>query len=71
MANWTEEELASAEQEAQRIAAEMIDLRIDRVARGSISAPDDFSRIRQDSVIERNIPWLANWSGRLSEQTAE
>lgn len=71
MAEWTEEELASAEREAQRIAAEMIDLRIDRVARGSISAPDDFSRIRQDSVIERNIPWLTNWVGRRSEQTTE
>ncbi len=61
MANWTDGELDDAENRAREIAAEIIDLRIDRVDAGDAAMPSDYSRICQETVIDRNIPWLP-WS---------
>lgn len=64
IAKWTEGDLASAEETARQIAARIIDLQIDRVEPGQENRATEFARVCQDSVIDRSIPWLADWSGR-------
>ncbi len=63
-ATWTDEELLQAEQIARTIAADIIDLKIDRVTALNDDRASELGRICQDSVIDRNIPWLASWPGR-------
>lgn len=58
IADWEQGDLESAELRAREIAADIIDLRIDRVARGDEMRAAEFARICQDSVIDRSIPWL-------------
>lgn len=64
IADWSRDDLSSAEAKAREVAADIIDLKIDRVATGTQNRAVEFSRICQDSVIDRNIPWLADWQGR-------
>jgi RecB family exonuclease len=64
IANWSDAELQSAEEAAGRIAADILDLKIDRVEPGQENRATEFARVCQDSVIDRQIPWLADWSGR-------
>lgn len=65
-ATWTDDELLQAEQIARTIAADIIDLKIDRVTSLNDDRYSELARICQDSVIDRNIPWLADWTGRGS-----
>lgn len=64
IAKWTDADLASAEETAKQIAARIIDLQIERVEPGRENRATEFARVCQDSVIDRNVPWLAGWSGR-------
>lgn len=64
IADWELADLESAEQRAREVAAEILDLRIDRVAPGDAHRGDAMSRLCQESVIDRRIPWLTNWPGR-------
>lgn len=64
IAKWTAGDLASAEETAKQIAAHILDLRIDRVEPGQEHRSTEFARVCQDSVIDRNIPWLEDWGGR-------
>ncbi len=64
IASWELADLESAELKAMEIAADILDLRIDRVAPGEEQRATEFSRVCQDTVIDRNIPWLAQWKGR-------
>jgi ATP-dependent helicase/nuclease subunit B len=64
IAKWTDAELESADSTAREVAANIIDLRIDRVEPGQERRATEFARVCQDSVIDRNIPWLADWPGR-------
>ena len=63
-ATWTDTELLEAEQIARTVAADIIDLKIDRVTAMNDDRYSELARICQDSVIDRNIPWLASWPGR-------
>jgi RecB family exonuclease len=67
LARWTEEQLAEADQTARNIAAAILDLKIDQVASGREQPANEFSRVCQDTVIDRNIPWLETWSGRKTK----
>jgi hypothetical protein len=67
VAEWTDGELAEAENLARSVAADIIDLKIDRVESMNDSRASELSRICQDTVIDRNIPWLASWPGRGGE----
>ncbi len=64
IAKWTEGDLASAEETAKQIAAKILDLQIDRVEPGQENRATEFARVCQDSVIDRSLPWLADWTGR-------
>lgn len=64
IADWTPEELNGAEEKAKQLAAQIVDLQIDRLQPVNGMYQDDLTRICQDSVIDRHIPWLADWSGR-------
>lgn len=64
IARWNQAQLDSAEQTAQQVAADIIDLKIDRVALGKEHRFTEFSRVCQDSVIDRSLPWLESWEGR-------
>lgn len=66
MAEWTSEELQDAESLAREVAAEIIDMRISRLDLTQFQKGSPISRLCQDSVIDRNIPWLADWEGRTS-----
>ena len=63
-ATWTDSELLQAEQIARTVAADIIDLKIDRVTAINDDRYSELARICQDPVIDRNIPWLASWPGR-------
>ena len=65
IAEWTDAELLEAENIARHIAAEIIDLKITDVVPSGDGRSSEYSRICQDTVIDRNIPWLANWRGRI------
>lgn len=64
IAKWTDSDLKAAEDVARRVAADIIDLKIDRVAPGQEFRNTEFARVCQDSVLDRNIPWLDEWTGR-------
>ncbi|MEZ6124522.1 MAG: PD-(D/E)XK nuclease family protein [Planctomycetaceae bacterium] len=64
IAEWSEADLHSAETTAREVAANILDLKIDHITTGSENRAAEFSRICQDTVIDRNIPWLADWPGR-------
>lgn len=64
MARWTPEELESADEKAREVAAQILDLEIDFVRSSAGTYADDFSRICQDTVVDRMVPWLQDWSGR-------
>jgi ATP-dependent helicase/nuclease subunit B len=64
IADWSDDDLESAEAEARRIAADIIDLRIDRIAPGEEFRFAEFARICQDTVVNPSVPWLSTWSGR-------
>lgn len=70
LADWTDEELCEAEDVARNVAADILDLKIARVAAMNDLRYSDVSRICQDTVIDRNIPWLTTWSGRSSMDDA-
>lgn len=65
IARWDQMQLDSAEQTARQVAADIVDLKIDRVAPGQERRFTEFSRVCQDSVIDRNLPWLDGWAGRM------
>ncbi len=64
MARWTPEELETADDKAREVAAQILDLDIDFVRSSTGTYSDDFSRICQDTVVDREIPWLRGWPGR-------
>ncbi len=64
IADWTDAELLDAENFARTIAADIIDLKISDVVPLSDRRSSEFSRICQDTVIDRGMPWLPDWSGR-------
>lgn len=64
IANWNATELESAYSTARTVAADILDLQIDRVTPGNTRRAGEFVRICQDTVINRNIPWLEDWNGR-------
>ena len=66
IADWTDAELLDAENLARSIAADIIDLKITSVVPSGDRRSSEFSRICQDTVIDRAMPWLANWPGRTS-----
>ncbi len=70
IADWKEAELIEAENLARIIAADIIDLKITEVIPSGDRRSSEFSRICQDSVIDRNIPWLKSWSGRTVTESA-
>lgn len=67
MADWTAADLKQAEETAQQVAADILDLRIATVAKGDAHRKTEFSRLCQDTVIDRNIPWLESWTGRAAD----
>ncbi len=69
MANWTDQELDAADRFSREIATEIIDLKIDRVEPGDPAMPSDFAAICQETVIDRNIPWLT--SGQSSSDDSQ
>ncbi|MFN9719923.1 MAG: PD-(D/E)XK nuclease family protein [Planctomycetota bacterium] len=71
IAQWTREELEDAERLAKEIAADMIDLKMVRVQLQEFHHSNPMSRLCQDSVIDRNIPWLAAWQGRHRESSSK
>jgi len=64
LADWSDAELLEAENLARIIAADIIDLKITDVVPSGDRRSSEFSRICQDTVIDRGMPWLPNWSGR-------
>lgn len=67
MADWSAVDLKQAEETAQQVAADILDLRIATLAKGDAHRKTEFSRLCQDTVIDRNIPWLESWAGRAAE----
>ncbi|HIK93859.1 MAG TPA: PD-(D/E)XK nuclease family protein [Planctomycetes bacterium] len=67
IAKWSDAELETAEETAREVAANIMDLRIDQVTPGQERRATEFARVCQDSVIDRNIPWLDEWLGRAGE----
>ena len=67
IAKWSDAELETAEETAREVAANIMDLRIDQVTPGQERRSTEFARVCQDSVIDRNIPWLDEWPGRAGE----
>lgn len=64
IAKWEHADLESAEIKAREVAADILDLKIDRVAPGDPQRPNELSRICQDTVIDRQMPWLTGFKGR-------
>ncbi|MEI7700047.1 MAG: PD-(D/E)XK nuclease family protein [Planctomycetia bacterium] len=64
LADWSESDLLEAETLARTIAAEILDLKITDVPRLNDLRYAESSRICQDTVIDRHIPWLSDWRGR-------
>ncbi|MEZ6063750.1 MAG: PD-(D/E)XK nuclease family protein [Planctomycetaceae bacterium] len=64
IADWSAEDLAAAYDVASAVAADIVDLKIDRVEFGRDQTATQYSRVCQETVIDRSIPWLTNWSGR-------
>ena len=70
IADWSEADLLDAENLARSIAADIIDLKISEVVPSGDHRSSEFSRICQDTVIDRSIPWLKSWSGRTVTEPA-
>jgi len=68
LAEWPDSELHEAEARAREIAADIIDLKMDDVPAMDDRRYSEFSRICQDTVIDRNMPWLESWPGRRTEK---
>lgn len=66
IADWSHEDLASADETAREVAASIIDLKIDRIAPAKERRYTEFSRVCQDTVIESSSPWMTEWTGRAS-----
>ncbi len=64
LADWSDAELLEAENLARIIAADIIDLKITDVVPSGDRRSSEFSRICQDTVIDRGMPWIPGWSGR-------
>ena len=64
MADWTAADLKQAEETAQQVAADILDLRIATLPKGDAHRKTEFSRLCQDTVMDRSIPWLETWVGR-------
>ncbi len=64
IAQWSNEDLAEAEEVAAKVAASILDLKIDQVAPGQDHFATEYARVCQDTVIDRSIPWLKTWQGR-------
>ncbi len=69
IAEWSDVELEQAEQLARQLAADIYDLRIESVSPMS-DRFREFSRLCQDTVIDRQVPWLPTWRGRLTNESA-
>jgi hypothetical protein len=50
------------------IAADIIDLKITNVLPSGDRGSSEFSRILQDTVIDRGMPWLKDWAGRPTDR---
>ena len=57
IANWSDDDLESALETARHVAACILDLRIDSLAREDPER-SEVSRICQDTVVNPRIPWL-------------
>ena len=70
IAEWTTDDLASADQKAREVATDIKDLRIEsiRPATGGM-LKDELARICQDTVVDRRFPWLDAWPGRVHSET--
>lgn len=68
VAEWTEAELQEAELTARRVAADILDLKIDHVSQRNDPQLSAMGRICQDTVIDRNVPWLKSWRGRSGHE---
>ena len=66
IAQWTAADLESAEQTAREVAANIVDLRIDRIAPARERRFTEFARVCQDTVIDSRSAWLSDFSGRAS-----
>ncbi|MFY9253698.1 MAG: PD-(D/E)XK nuclease family protein [Fuerstiella sp.] len=64
IAKWDRADFESAEETARSVAANIVDLKIDRIAPGQEHRFTEFARVCQDTVIDRSIPWLNGWPGR-------
>ncbi len=64
IAKWDRADFESAEETARSVAANIVDLKIDRIAPGQEHRFTEFARVCQDTVIDRSIPWLDGWPGR-------
>ena len=64
IADWSDSDLLEAETLARTIAADILDLKITDVPRLNDLRYAESSRICQDTVIDRHIPWLSDWRGR-------
>lgn len=71
MANWSEEQLQSAWQTAREIAAQILDLEFTAIRSTTGTMNDDYSRVCQDTVVGRQLPWLSHWPGRTSVNVDE
>ena len=70
IADWTTDDLASADEKARQLATDIRDLRIEsiRPATGRMMK-DELARICQDTVVDRRFPWLDAWPGRVHSET--
>jgi len=70
IAEWTTDDLASADEKARQVATDIKDLRIEsiRAATGGM-IKDELARICQDTVVDRRFPWLDAWPGRVHSET--
>ena len=64
IADWTREDLATADETAGQVAADILDLRIEAIKPATSGMHDDLTRICQDTVVDVQAPWLSTWSGR-------
>lgn len=64
LAEWDAADLADADEKARQVAADILDLRIDRVSVLKGRPGDDLAGLCQDTVVDRRIPWLEGWPGR-------
>ena len=66
MADWSDADLDAAEEFARVTAADILDLRMDRIDSLTDLRYSDLSRICLDTVADRVPDWISEWSGRTS-----